>query len=370
MSVKYYVGAVFSTKNWGDVEIVEILEKRGSNTKLMIKFLNTGNIKKSSSDALKEGTPIDTKESQRLQKEFKKSEEGKRMESIRDARRNVRDRLSRLGLSIEEVCGMEFYNESLGRSYRIIDIDVDTNSCSVVNTDCGTVTKGRKFTAALIGKVLVEKEENYSLLDHLKDNPEDGKAFSVRLGIIRRCYNKSDNSYSEYGGRGVRMCDEWKDDALSFAQWYTPRYLKIKDKWDLIDIDKDLLGDSMLYSPDTCLLIPTQMNGAATRLDEITSNGLPVGVEYHPDIDRYRARWRQFNVTTRERKRNIKQLKTAWEAVSFYAEARIKAWRGMVDQFHEIGVIDDFTRDVAYELEMPEHYFDEDRWREHDRDKG
>lgn len=36
-----------------------------------------------------------------------------------------------------------------------------------------------------------------------------------------RCYNPNDGKYKKYGGRGIKVCDEWlgKDGAKNFAEW-------------------------------------------------------------------------------------------------------------------------------------------------------
>jgi len=35
--------------------------------------------------------------------------------------------------------------------------------------------------------------------------------------MIARCYNSNDKAYSYYGGRGIKICPEWKN---SFTQFY------------------------------------------------------------------------------------------------------------------------------------------------------
>lgn len=41
--------------------------------------------------------------------------------------------------------------------------------------------------------------------------------YAVWLGIKQRCYNPNADCYSDYGGRGVRMLEEWRE---SFAAFY------------------------------------------------------------------------------------------------------------------------------------------------------
>ena len=36
--------------------------------------------------------------------------------------------------------------------------------------------------------------------------------------MLRRCYNQNDKAYKYYGGRGISVCDRWRDDFLAFYQ--------------------------------------------------------------------------------------------------------------------------------------------------------
>lgn len=71
----------------------------------------------------------------------------------------------------------------------------------------------------------------------------------VFMGMKQRCYNKNTRSYSNYGAKGIAICDEWLTNPESFYQWaYNNGYskgLSIERK----DISKD-------YSPDNCIFIP------------------------------------------------------------------------------------------------------------------
>ncbi len=44
------------------------------------------------------------------------------------------------------------------------------------------------------------------------------KLWMVWIGIKQRCYNNKCSDYPRYGGRGVSMCEEWKDFIL-FKEW-------------------------------------------------------------------------------------------------------------------------------------------------------
>lgn len=40
--------------------------------------------------------------------------------------------------------------------------------------------------------------------------------FEVWLGIRSRCFNEGDTYFARYGGRGITMCDRWRDDFAAF----------------------------------------------------------------------------------------------------------------------------------------------------------
>lgn len=83
--------------------------------------------------------------------------------------------------------------------------------------------------------------------------------------VKNRCYNVNEPSYPEYGGRGVIMCDEWKNDPAAFVEWAK------KNGWKKgLQIDKDIIAmklrlEPLLYSPDRCQFVTAKTNGTATR---------------------------------------------------------------------------------------------------------
>lgn len=38
------------------------------------------------------------------------------------------------------------------------------------------------------------------------------------VSMKRRCYNKNAHNYKWYGGRGIKVCDRWKDSFLNFLE--------------------------------------------------------------------------------------------------------------------------------------------------------
>lgn len=41
-------------------------------------------------------------------------------------------------------------------------------------------------------------------------------AYQTWRSMLNRCYRKDAHAYERYGGRGIRVCDRWKDDFMAF----------------------------------------------------------------------------------------------------------------------------------------------------------
>lgn len=92
------------------------------------------------------------------------------------------------------------------------------------------------------------------------------KLYNTWLGMRERCYNKSNISYKNYGGKGVSVCDEW---GLfeTFKSWAYANGYKEGLTIDRKDINKG-------YCPENCQWANyiTQANNTSRNIF-ITYNG-------------------------------------------------------------------------------------------------
>lgn len=53
----------------------------------------------------------------------------------------------------------------------------------------------------------------------VKHGKRHTKIYHIWLDIKNRCYNPNNKRYANYHGRGITVCDEWKDDFMAFYNY-------------------------------------------------------------------------------------------------------------------------------------------------------
>lgn len=61
----------------------------------------------------------------------------------------------------------------------------------------------------------------------------------------QRCYDPGAENFKNYGGRGIKVCDEWLHDFAEFQKWAVSHGYQDDLTIDRIDNDKG-------YGPDNC----------------------------------------------------------------------------------------------------------------------
>ena len=71
------------------------------------------------------------------------------------------------------------------------------------------------------------------------------RLYRIWSGIISRCGNPNDTGYEHYGGRGICICPEWRQDYLAFERWAIASGYGDHLSIDRIDVDGN-------YEPNNC----------------------------------------------------------------------------------------------------------------------
>ena len=136
-----------------------------------------------------------------------------------------------------------------------------------------------------------KRENAKKLYSTVRQN--DKKLYSVWNGIKQRCYNKNSKSYHNYGGRGIKMNDDWANDYKTFYEWAMKAGYKYGLEIDRIDNDGD-------YCESNCRFVNKEIQANNKRNVKLyTINGITKSLpqwcrEY--DIDYYTVRQRVFKL--------------------------------------------------------------------------
>lgn len=118
------------------------------------------------------------------------------------------------------------------------------------------------------------------------------------LSMLSRVYGETYLvKYPSY--KDVKVCDEWLVFS-NFKAWME------KQDWEGKHLDKDLLGDGKLYSPETCCFLPPKIN--VFLADSVyKKRDLPTGVYLYKGRRKYQVRCRD-----RDKKK--------WVNLGYYAD--------------------------------------------------
>lgn len=130
----------------------------------------------------------------------------------------------------------------------------------VTVAEAGSLRKGRTKSCGCLRREL-------GVENHLTHGHSDReRLYNIWIGIRQRCNNSNYKLYKWYGGKGVKLCDEWNDYAEFRAWAYANGYQDPQDgqtKGDAMSIDRiEPDGD---YAPNNCRWVSLRENVSYMR---------------------------------------------------------------------------------------------------------
>ncbi len=152
------------------------------------------------------------------------------------------------GVRVISDCGMGYPKKNSRTKVRLAIVE------------CGDCKKHRKVNAYSISKLCPScstKGELNGSYTHGGWARGRERTYGIWGGMKQRCERVENHDYKNYGGRGIRICEEWQDYA-KFKAWAGEQ---LEDK--RMSIERlDSSGD---YSPSNCSVLPTHLQAYNRR---------------------------------------------------------------------------------------------------------
>ena len=117
--------------------------------------------------------------------------------------------------------------------------------------------------------------ERHGLVNH--------RLYNTWAQMIQRCTNENNQAYKRYGGRGITVFDEWRDNFTNFYNWAIKNGYKENLSIDRID---NYNG----YNPSNCRWATTTTQARNKRVIQSNNTSGYRGVYFNKTLNKYYAR--------------------------------------------------------------------------------
>lgn len=160
-------------------------------------------------------------------------------------------------------------------------------------------------------------KKKYNKQCRTKHGQFQSKLHTVWGNMKRRCYNENCKMYSTYGGRGISVCDEWKNDFKNFYDWsmangYDENAERGQCTLDRIDVNGN-------YEPSNCRWVENKVQQNNRRDNRI--------IEYKGEKYTLTQICEKFSLDSRNISWRLRNGWTDKEAIEIPNGTSRKEWR-------------------------------------------
>lgn len=134
--------------------------------------------------------------------------------------------------------------------------------CDCGNTTIAAASRLKNGLSNSCGCLRIDKVKTANVTHGItcqkKDKPRIPKIYQTWANIKTRCTNPKTPYFDSYGGRGIKVCEEWMNDFQAFYDWAMSNGYKEGLQIDRIDNDGD-------YTPENCRWVTKTINANNKR---------------------------------------------------------------------------------------------------------
>lgn len=147
---------------------------------------------------------------------------------------------------------LNLIGQRFGRLTVIKEHKKGTNYYWICRCDCGNITKPiyapslkrglTKSCGCINSEKVIERNKKESWSKH---GMAGTRLYQIWCDMKQRCFNPNIRHYKDYGGRGITICEEWKNSFETFHDWALENGYKEQLTIDRINVNGN-------YEPSNC----------------------------------------------------------------------------------------------------------------------
>lgn len=237
------------------------------------------------------------------------------------------------------------FQSTSGNTYSVIELLPDCKSRVKFNDEFGyetivdndNLSRGRiknPYYRKIFGLGYFGVGPYKSKLGSAKAGHANTKEYSAWINMLSRCYydkyiqrNTGNKTYED-----AVVCVEWLN-FQTFAKWFSDKYNPIETKEPRLKValDKDILGDgSKLYSPETCSVIPFELNSSLIGCAGILIGEGKIGCRLNKN-GKYSITLSRNGIT-----RGVSKLNLVEDCFNVYMEHKRSILKELVEKYKHI----------------------------------
>lgn len=136
------------------------------------------------------------------------------------------------------------------------------------------------------------------------------KHFKRWKGMIERCYYEVHKDYHNYGGRGIKVCEEWKNHPKKFIEWIeNESNYKRGLTLDRINVNGD-------YEPGNCRFVNNTTQSLNRNISKNNKSG-------YPGVSKHKNKWRA-RINVNGKRKSLGVFPTKDEAIESRKNAELE----------------------------------------------